>query len=67
MLCVDEIQARHAGVKDAIMKAHSADQLESAGDYNQALDCYKDAVEKLIPLIEGRLLTSVYICMSMLS
>lgn len=50
---VDDIQARHAGVRDAIMKAHSADQLESAGDYNQALDCYKDAVEKLIPLIEG--------------
>ena len=66
ILCVDEIQARHAGVKDAIMKAHSADQLESVGDYNKALDCYKDAVEILIPLIEGSLFSSVYICISLL-
>ena len=49
----DELQARHAGVKAAIVKAHNADRLESVGDYNQALECYKDAVGLLIPMIEG--------------
>ena len=49
----DELQTRHAGVKAAIVKAHNADRLESVGDYNQALECYKDAVGLLIPMIEG--------------
>ena len=49
----DEMQARYTGVKAAIEKAHDADRLESMQDYNQALECYKDAVGILIPLIEG--------------
>ena len=35
------------------MKAQHADKLESMSEYNQALECYKDAVAILIPLIEG--------------
>ena len=47
------MQSRYAGVKAAVTKAHNADYLESVGDYNSALECYKDAVELLIPLLEG--------------
>lgn len=53
VIILDEMQTRHAGVRAAIMKAHNADYLESIGDYNSALECYKNAVELLIPLIEG--------------
>ena len=55
-LCADELQVRYSRVKVAFMKAENADKLESVHEYDQALECYKDAVAILIPLIEGNVL-----------
>ena len=56
---LDEMQVKYPGVKAAIVKAHNADQLEEAGEDDKALECYKDIVGILIPLVEG---TYIHVC-----
>ena len=47
------MKAKYVGVKTALTKAYDGDHLESLGNYSQALQCYKDAIEMLIPVTEG--------------
>ena len=56
LLHADELQGRYSRVKAAFVKAENADKLESVYEYDKALECYKDAVAILIPLIEGDVL-----------
>lgn len=52
--CVtDEMQSKYIRVKSAVTKVYDGDHFESQGNYTKAMQCYKDAIEILIPVVEG--------------
>lgn len=55
----DQLQEKVPSLQEALAVANEADRLEGQQSYRKALELYKQAVEKILPVIEGELSTDL--------
>ena len=60
-MVTDRMQAENPKLKAALTKTRLAEELDSRGDYQQALELYEDAIAILISLIDGMCAYSFFV------
>ena len=53
-ISIDELQSEVPSLQEVLQIAREADKCELEQSYKKALELYKDAVEKLLPVIESK-------------